>query len=99
LLEKEGMDWARAFATVVRAAIALQRGSRAGALGGLDSAAEQFGAVDMVAYAAATRDRAARLRDDASAKEAVARASEFFRGEDVTAPERMIPTLVPGFAA
>jgi hypothetical protein len=46
---------------------------------------------------AAARDRAARLRDDASSAVEIANAAEVLRGEGVASPERMIAMLLPGF--
>jgi tRNA A-37 threonylcarbamoyl transferase component Bud32 len=95
-IERERMAWMRPFAKVLRAGIALREGAREEVRGGLDAAAREFDAWDMSAYAAATRDRLARLRDDASTASEIEVAAELLKARDVVAPERMIRMLVPG---
>jgi hypothetical protein len=97
-LEREKASWARPLVTVVRAGIALRSDARGEAIRGLEAAALQFDAAEMAAYAAATRDRAARLRNDATSAADIEHAATFFRGQDVANPERFIAMLVPGFA-
>jgi len=87
----------KGFAAAVRAGIALQRGARADALTGLDAAVREFDAAHMKSYAAAARDRAARLRDDASSASEIMTAADVLRAEGVVSPERMIAMLLPGF--
>jgi tetratricopeptide (TPR) repeat protein len=91
-----GGSWS-GLATAFRAALALRRGSRADALAGLRRAAREFDAAHMKSYAAAARDRAARLRDDGSSAAEIANAAEVLRAEGVASPERMIAMLLPGF--
>jgi serine/threonine protein kinase/tetratricopeptide (TPR) repeat protein len=95
-IDREGESTARGFSAVLRAGISLHGGNREGAVRGLDSASAMFEEADMKAYAAAARDRAARLRGEADSPE-IARCAEVFRAEGVIAPERMISMLVPGF--
>jgi len=96
-LSREGVGSWKAFATAFRAATMLRRGSRADALAGLDAAAREFDTAHMKSYAAAARDRAARLRDDASSDSEIASAAEVLQAEGVVSPERMIAMLLPGF--
>jgi hypothetical protein len=96
-LEREEWLPAEAHAMALRAGIALHGGDRETAIRALDGAAGKFDAGEMRAYAAAARDRAARLRGDLSSPE-LARAAEVFRREGVVAPERMMAMLLPGFA-
>jgi hypothetical protein len=84
------------FSACLRAGIALHTGARADALAALQSAAAEFERADMKAYAAAARDRAARLRGDAAASAEIAQAAEQLRAEDVVSPERTIEALLPG---
>jgi serine/threonine protein kinase len=93
-IEGEDWPWTRPFAATLRAGIALGRGSRDSALSHLDAAARDFTAHDMLGYAAAARYHAANLRSDAAERE---RALDYFRGEEVVRPERMIRTLIAGF--
>jgi hypothetical protein len=51
----------------------------------------------MKSYAAAARDRAARLRGDPSSDSEIASAAEVLQAEGVVSPERMIAMLLPGF--
>jgi len=88
--------WGKGFAPAFRAGIALRRGARADALAGLDAAAREFDTAHMKSYAAAARDRAARLRDDASSASEIASAADVLRAEGVVSPERMIAMLLPG---
>jgi hypothetical protein len=90
-------SFGKGFATAFRAAISLQRGARADALTGLDAAVREFDASHMKSYAAAIRDRAARLRDDASSASEITKAADVLRAEGVVSPERMIAMLLPGF--
>jgi tRNA A-37 threonylcarbamoyl transferase component Bud32/tetratricopeptide (TPR) repeat protein len=95
-LDRVHLDWIRPFATILRAGLAFHAGVRGEACARLDAAAREFAAGDLMAYAAATRDRAARMRDDGSSASEIAHAATFLRGEDVVAPDRMIAMLVPG---
>jgi tetratricopeptide (TPR) repeat protein len=95
-LEREGVAWGRAFALMLRAGIALHRGARSEAVLGLERAATEFDSCEMSGYAAAVRDRAARLRADASSASEIARIAQWLQAEGVVAPERMIAMLAPG---
>jgi RIO-like serine/threonine protein kinase/tetratricopeptide (TPR) repeat protein len=95
-LEREGVDWAKGFAMAQRGGIALQTGNRAAAIQCLAESARAFDAADMEGYAVTVRDRAARLRDDASSAPEVALAAEFFESEGVVSPQRMMAMLLPG---
>jgi hypothetical protein len=90
------MPWGRAFALMLRAGIALHSGARSEALRGLERAAAEFDSCEMAGYAAAVRDRAARLRGDASSEPEIARVAQWLRAEGVVAPERMVAMLAPG---
>jgi eukaryotic-like serine/threonine-protein kinase len=98
-IERETMPWMQPFAKVLRAGVALREGARERALGGLDTAAREFDAWDMTAYAAAARDRLARLRHDPSTTSDTADAGLLLKAQSVVAPERMIAMLVPGLTA
>jgi tRNA A-37 threonylcarbamoyl transferase component Bud32/tetratricopeptide (TPR) repeat protein len=98
-LERVDLDWIRPFAMVLRAGVAFHMGAYDEACARLDGAAREFTAGDLVAYAAATSDRAARMRADASSAAEIARVATFLRSEDVVAPDRMIAMLVPGLLA
>jgi hypothetical protein len=92
----EHVSWMQPFAKVLRAGVLLQAGQRTRALAEINAAAGDFARYDEAAFAAATRDRAARLRADSSSAAEIAAVSSFFRAEGVVAPDRIIEMLVPG---
>ncbi|HEY2201146.1 MAG TPA: hypothetical protein VGH56_04615, partial [Solirubrobacteraceae bacterium] len=94
-IERERAPWMQPFASVLRAGIALHTGARDRAVVDLEAAADGFAAGDMSAYAAATRDRLARLRGGAGAPSDIANAAAALRVEGVAVPERLIGMLVP----
>jgi serine/threonine protein kinase/tetratricopeptide (TPR) repeat protein len=95
-LEREHAPWATPLAKLARAGVSLHRGDKRRALRYLEEASREFEALDMSAFAAATQDRAARLRGDDVAAGQIARARAFFTRQGVVAPERFIAMLVPG---
>ena len=95
-IERERMEWMQPFATALRAGIALHDGAPEEASLLVQRTAREFDAQDMQGYAAAARDRAARLRGDASAAQEVAHIAAQLRAEEVVAPDRLIATLLPG---
>jgi tetratricopeptide (TPR) repeat protein len=95
-LMRERMPWANAFATLIRAGIALHSRARDVAIRGLDEAARAFDAADMRGYGAATRDRVARLKEDSTTADELTYATDFFRGEGVVAPQKMMSMFAPG---
>jgi len=86
-IERENMAWMLPFAKVVRAALTRDRAL-------LEAAATEFATAEMNGYANAARYCAAKLVSDDAAAD---RAAEYFRGEAVVAPGRMIRMLIPGF--
>jgi serine/threonine protein kinase len=94
-LGREGIPWSRAIAALVRAGVAVQRGA-ADAVDAIGGAVTELAAVDLHGYAAAGRDRLARLKGEGSASAEMTEATEFFRGEGVVNPEKMINMLAPG---
>jgi serine/threonine protein kinase len=98
-LEREGMAWSQPFVATLRAGISLRRGEPQTARVKLDEAAEQFEAAGMIAFALATRDRAARLRGDATAAQEIEGIAQQLREQEVASPERMVALLVPGMLA
>jgi tetratricopeptide (TPR) repeat protein len=98
-IEREGTPWSLPLSTLVRAGIALHSGSRSEAMAGLDAAGRAYEAIGMTGFALATRDRVARLRDDATTAGDIERAVAYLRNEGVAAPARFIAMLVPGLVA
>jgi hypothetical protein len=97
-IERE-KPWMRPFARILRAAIALQTQTRDRAVRELETAADEFKAGGMHPWAAAAAERGARLRRSASSAHDIARAIDALRTSGVTAPERLIAMMAPGFGA
>ncbi|MEP6741522.1 MAG: protein kinase [bacterium] len=96
-IEKENMSWARAFATVIRAAVAHQRGQHTEAATLLEAASAGFERVDMLLYAAASRRRLGELLADQRGPQLIADADAWMTTQRIKNPERMARMLVPGF--
>lgn len=96
-IEREKTEWMQPFAHILRAGIAHHEGSPVEAQTLLRAAARELDTHHLAGYAAAARDRAARLLHDASSAPDIAAADRFFREQEVVAPQRLIATLIPGF--
>jgi hypothetical protein len=97
VLARSGMGWAEGLGAMLRAGVELHAGSREQALAQLGRAAAKFEGADASGYAAAVRDRLARLKGGASSAAEIERSAEFFRAQNVACPERFIEMLAPGF--
>jgi tetratricopeptide (TPR) repeat protein len=99
-LGREEMTCSGPFVRMIGAGIALRTGRDSDAIAELQNAAREFDEFQMRGYAAAMRDRAARLRNDETQDESgggdIARTAEYFKAEGVVAPERMMNLLAPG---
>jgi eukaryotic-like serine/threonine-protein kinase len=95
-IKQERMAWSDPLARALEAGIFLQAGEEQSAVRALDRAASEFSEQGMTAYAAAARDRSARIRGSLAAAEQIRLSAEFLRAEGVVAPERMISLLLPG---
>ncbi len=95
-IERKRAPWAQPFAMVTRAGIALHSGRREEAIAVAEKATRAFEAADLLGYAAATRDQRARLLRSPEAATELAKAADYFRAEEIVAPEKMARILVPG---
>jgi eukaryotic-like serine/threonine-protein kinase len=93
---RERASWMRPFVDVLHAGVALHEGSPDAAHATLRAASRGFTAHDISGFAAAARDRAARLRADASSEVEIAEVAQQLKDEGVVAPERLIGMLIPG---
>ncbi len=94
-IARRGGTWAQPFAMVLRAGAALQTGKEEDAIAQAEEAIRAFEAVDLTGYANAARLQLARLKNEAGAAD-LARATQYFRAEEIVAPEKMSRMLVPG---
>ncbi|MFI5302808.1 MAG: hypothetical protein ACHREM_32365, partial [Polyangiales bacterium] len=97
-LRRDGLDWSRAFAELVAAAIAAQRGDRAQAEMLLRASIDAFTRIEMQLFAAAARARLGAIVGGAAGETMVAESERAFRAQGVARPERMIAMMAPGFA-
>ena len=86
-LEKEGVPWATAFATLLRAGVAAKEGDRARAASLVAGAVPQFAALDMQLWEHAAR----RVHGELEVADA------WMARQHIRRPEKMVPVLVPGF--
>ena len=93
----EGVPYASAFATLIRAALAADRGDGAQALALCDAAASGFDAADMALYAAVARRRRGALVGGDEGAAARGAADAFMMAQKIVAPSRMADVLAPGF--
>ena len=96
-LGTETTPWGRAAANVATAAISEVDGGTNRAIELLLKAAEQFAALDMLAYAWSARRRAGDLIGGDRGTELVASADQWFESESVVRPDRMAAMHVGGF--
>jgi eukaryotic-like serine/threonine-protein kinase len=96
-LERERFAPAAACAAQIRAGIAIQRGDQERALSELESAAEAYTRTGVLLYAAAVRDRMARLLQGERGATLLAEARATALGLGVRNPEHYFRVLVPGF--
>jgi tetratricopeptide (TPR) repeat protein len=95
-LEREGAEWASAFAVLIRAGIAQGRGRTAEALDLLTKAQRRLSAADMRLYAAAAAYRRGQLTGGDQGRAIESGAVDVLLGENVVAPLHMVGLLCPG---
>jgi tetratricopeptide (TPR) repeat protein len=96
-IERERTGWSDGFVAAIRAAVAFQSGDASAALANLESAIRLFEKSDIMGYAAAARDRAARVRSDSESEREIETVAQMLRMEEVVSPERFVGMLLPGF--
>jgi len=96
-IEKEEMEYANPFATLIRAGIARQRGDQTNAIALLEKAAKDFDTVNMRLYAAAARRRLGEIGGGDRGRQLVAQSEEWMTKQEIKNPARMMNLLAPGF--
>src|SRR6185436_8553564 len=96
-IEKVKMSWSKPFATLIRAAIAHQRGEASNAGNLLSEAAKGFDEAEMHLYAAAARRRLGEKLRDERGRQLTAEADAWMAGQKIKNPEAMTRMLAPGF--
>lgn len=86
-LAREGVDWADAFSTVLRAGIEAKE-SRSSAASLFEEAAEKFDEVSMATFAAASRRRAGELRGGTNGKTLIEMSDAWLASQEVADAER-----------
>jgi hypothetical protein len=95
-MEAEGVAWAGALATLVRAQLASLSGDDGGAARLLDEAALRCAAADLALHAAVARWHQGRLVGGAEGERWIREAEAFQRSQGIGAPERMAAMIAPG---
>jgi serine/threonine protein kinase/tetratricopeptide (TPR) repeat protein len=96
-MEKVNMSWSKPFATLVRAAVAHQRGQAAQATALLSEAEQIFERADMHLYAAATRRRLGEKLGGEQGQRLIAEADAWMTEQKIKKPEAITRMLAPGF--
>jgi len=96
-LEGEGVAWAAAHATLIRAGVAARRGHSPAAVALLKDAAARYGAADMRVHAAAATRALGQYLGPALGREETARADAVLAAEGVRDPAAFAAVFAPGF--
>jgi hypothetical protein len=96
-IAKERIAWSSPFVTIIRAAIAWQRGEVANATGLLTEAVKGFDLADLALYAAATRRRLGETLGGDRGRELIAQANAWMLNQNIQNPVAMTRTMTPGF--
>jgi hypothetical protein len=94
-LAREGLEWGKASATMIRAAIAAARGRKAEAIAQFEDASRQFDAIGMALYAGACERRAGELRGGEAGEAEVRAADDHMSSRGVKRPDRMTSIFAP----
>lgn len=97
-IDEERSAWSGPLAAAIRAGIAATKGSPEAALRALDDAARGFDALEMRLYAESARLLRGAISGGETGRTERERSAASMRSEGVTAPARMVSTLIPGFA-
>jgi tetratricopeptide (TPR) repeat protein len=95
-IERERKAWMRPFSALLRAGLDVHDGQSERAIERLQIAERALRDQGLMGYAAAARDRRARLRNDATSATETQSAYAWFQSEGVQRPERMLAVLAPG---
>jgi serine/threonine protein kinase/tetratricopeptide (TPR) repeat protein len=98
-IAKERVAWASPFVTVIRAAIAWQRGESSNATRLLSEAVKGFDLSDLGLYAAASRRRLGETIAGDRGRELIAEADAWMAHQNIQNPMKITRTMTPGFDA
>jgi eukaryotic-like serine/threonine-protein kinase len=98
-IAKERIAWSLPFVTVIRAAIAWQRGELSNAAELLTEAVKGFDLADLGLYAASTRRRLGETLGGDRGRELIAEADAWMLKQNLQNPVAMTRTMTPGFDA
>jgi hypothetical protein len=98
-IAKERVAWSTPFITIIRAAIAWQRGETANATELLTEAVNGFDVSDLGLYAAATRRRLGETLGGDRGRELIAEANAWMLNQNLKNPVAITRTMTPGFDA
>ncbi|HEX9421723.1 MAG TPA: protein kinase [Pyrinomonadaceae bacterium] len=98
-IAKERIAWSLPFVTVIRAAIAWQRGEASNATRLLTEAVKGFDLADLGLYAAATRRRLGETLGGDRGRELIAEANAWMLNQKLQNPAAITRTMTPGFDA
>jgi eukaryotic-like serine/threonine-protein kinase len=96
-LDRQGLLWARAYATLVRGGIASVRGDETTAVARLREAIDGLDEVGMFLYAAAARHELGKLIGGDEGRALIARSGAWMAEHGIRAPEKMVRACVSGF--
>jgi tetratricopeptide (TPR) repeat protein len=96
-IERERMDYATPWGTLLRAGVAMERGKRELAVSLLQRAISSFDAADMALYATASRRRLGALLGGDEGEGLVLAADAWMTSQSIASPARMTAMLAPGF--
>jgi hypothetical protein len=97
MLAKDNSAMAMAYVSIIRAAIAHQKGDEETATGGLRDAVRAFDTLQYKMYAAAARRQLGRILGGEEGQALIERADVAMGEEGVVNPERIAAMLAPGF--
>ncbi len=97
LLTKDNSPMALAYVSIIRAAIAHQKGDEEAATAGLRDAVRAFDKLQYKMYAAAARRQLGRILGGDEGRSLIERADVAMGEEEVVNPERIAAMLAPGF--
>ncbi len=98
-IAKERIAWSSPFVTVIRAAIAWQRGETSKATRLLTEAVKGFDLADLGLYAATTRRRLGETLGGDRGREVIAEANAWMLNQNLQNPAAITRTMTPGFDA
>ncbi len=97
LIEREGMSWSDAGASLIRAGLAFVRDNSAEADRLLEGAEDGFRAAEMALYAASAQYRRGQLLGGERGKDLIDAAADTLARQEIRNPARMLNVFAPGF--